>query len=72
MTLPQPIQSEIDPLAGCTMPAEEQDLSMCERKSQFSTNLVDPSAVLPEHTVEIVVLDPKIFLHVKFGHLNVF
>ena len=23
-------------------------------------------------TVEIVVLDPKIFLHVKFGHLNVF
>ena len=24
------------------------------------------------YTVEIVVLDPKIFLHVKFGHLNVF
>ena len=32
MTLPQPIQSEIDPLAGCTMPAEEQDLSKCKTK----------------------------------------
>ncbi|KAL5506080.1 hypothetical protein EMCRGX_G007651 [Ephydatia muelleri] len=63
MTLPQPIQSQIDPLAGRTMPAEEQDLSKCERKSQFSTNLVDPSVVtssdsrsgsfLLEHTANI-------------------
>ena len=63
MTLPQPIQSELDLLAGCTKPAEEQDLSKCERKSQLSTNLVDPSVVtssdsrsgsfLPEHTTNI-------------------
>ena len=53
MTLPQSNQSEIDPLAGCTMPAEEPVLSKCERKLQLSTNLVDPSAVLPEHTSNI-------------------
>ena len=33
---------------------------------------ISPLSVAAVNTVEIVVLDPKIFLHVKFGHLNVF
>ena len=76
MTLPQPIQSEIDPLAGRTMPAEEQDLSKCERKSQFSTNLVDPSVVtssdsrsgsfLLEHTANISEEPSSVFTASQF------
>ena len=58
------------------MPAEEHDLSKCERKSQLSTNLVDPSVVtssdsrsgifLPEHTANISEEPSSVFTASQF------